>query len=214
MINVKKFTFNMFSENTYVLWDEITKESAIIDPGCVDEYEEKMLTSFIETNELNIKYLINTHCHLDHVFGCKFIKDMFNPLYYIPEKELDLLKNVKHQAEKFGVDIYEVALPDDYLSEKSKLKIGDSELKILDTPGHTAGEICIYLEQEKMCITGDVLFKDSIGRTDLEGGNYNALIKSIKTKLLTLPDDTKIYPGHGDESTIFREKNYNQFLID
>ena len=203
----------MFSENTFVIWDDVTRESAIIDPGCFDESEEDQLINFIDSKNLKISYLINTHCHIDHIFGCRFVKEKFNPVYFAPEKDVPLLKNVDTQAKMLGINFSNTILPDQYLTEQTILNLGNSELKFLFTPGHTPGEYCIYLPKEEICITGDVLFYDSIGRTDLWGGNYDNLIKSIIEKLLTLPDGTKIYPGHGSESTILRERTNNPFLI-
>ena len=203
----------MFSENTFVIWDDVTRESAIIDPGCFDESEEDQLINFIDSKNLKISYLINTHCHIDHIFGCRFVKEKFNPVYFAPEKDVSLLKNVDTQAKMLGINFSITILPDQYLTEQTILNLGNSELKFLFTPGHTPGEYCIYLPKEEICITGDVLFYDSIGRTDLWGGNYDNLIKSIIEKLLTLPDGTKIYPGHGSESTILRERTNNPFLI-
>ena len=212
MIQIKKFTFNLFSENTFVLWDDESLESAIVDPGCSDSSEENELENFITDNNLKVKYLINTHCHIDHILGCEFVKNKYNPVYYAPELDIPLLQNAKMQASFVGMDFSISLLPDEYIREDKKLQLGKSELSFIFTPGHTPGEYCIYIPEIKSCITGDVLFNDSIGRTDLWGGNYDTLIKSINEKLLTLPDDTKIYPGHGESSTISREKNLNPFL--
>ena len=212
MIQIKKFTFNLFAENTFVLWDDESKESAIVDPGCSDSSEEDVLESFITEYNLEVKYLINTHCHIDHILGCEFVKKKFNPIYYVPELDIPLIHNAKMQASFVGMEFSIAVLPDEYLSEDKKLVIGKSELSFIFTPGHTPGEFCIYIPDIKSCVTGDVLFFDSIGRTDLWGGNFEALIKSINEKLLSLPDETIIYPGHGDESTIGREKKLNPFL--
>ncbi len=212
MIQIQKFIFNLFSENTFVLWDDDSLESAIIDPGCSDSSEEQELESFIINNNLSVKYLINTHCHIDHILGCKFVKHKFNPIYYAPELDLPLLQNAKVQATLFGINFSVAIKPNEFISEDMKLYLNNSELSFLFTPGHTPGEFCIYIPDIKTCITGDVLFLDSIGRTDLLGGNYDTLIKSITKKLLTLPDETKIYPGHGEESTVGREKIHNPFI--
>lgn len=212
MIQIKKFTFNLFSENTFVLWDDATLEGAIIDPGCSDSSEEKILESFISENSLTVKYLINTHCHIDHILGCEFVKQKFNPIYLAPELDIPLLQNAAMQASFVGMDFSISLLPDEYITENKKLYLGKSELSFLFTPGHTPGEFCIYIPETKICITGDVLFNDSIGRTDLWGGNYNVLIQSINQKLLSLPDETVIYPGHGESSSIGREKKFNPFL--
>ncbi len=213
MLNVKTFEFSPFSENTYLLWDEATLEAAVIDPGCFDPFEEKELAEFIEEKELQLKYCINTHCHIDHIFGSRFIKSNYKAEYYAPEHDIPLLKHADKQAETFGLEIKKPPLPDKYLDEQQILKIGEWELQCLFTPGHTPGEYCLYFPAAGICFTGDVLFKESIGRTDLWGGNPDTLIASIKEKLLTLPDETIIYPGHGEESTIGYEKKHNPFLV-
>ncbi|HEX9252424.1 MAG TPA: MBL fold metallo-hydrolase [Ignavibacteriaceae bacterium] len=212
MIQIKKFTFNLFSENTFVLWDDDSRECAIVDPGCSDPSEENELESFITDDNFKVKYLINTHCHIDHILGCDFVKNKFNPIYYAPELDLPLLQNANMQASFAGMDFSISLRPDELLSESKKLFLGKTELNFLFTPGHTPGEFCIYIPQIKSCITGDVLFYDSIGRTDLWGGDYDILIKTINEKLLSLPDETIIYPGHGENSTIGREKKSNPFL--
>lgn len=212
MIQLKKFVFNMFGENTYVIWDDESKECAIIDPGCYEKHEELELQNFIMDENLIVKYLINTHCHIDHIFGCRFVKDKFNPTYLASEKDLPLLQNINVQVKMIGLGSFTPILPDQYLTAETMLKLGNSELKFLFTPGHSPGEYCIYLPDEKICITGDVLFYDSIGRTDILGGDYDMLMESIQQKLLTLPNDTTIYPGHGEKSTIFRERTKNPFL--
>lgn len=213
MIKVEVFTFNAFSENTIVLWDDESKEAAVIDPGTSSVSEEKILSEFISSEKLTVKYLINTHCHIDHILGCSFIKKKYDPTYYTPEQDLPLLENAEQQASMFGIDITKPPDPDKFITEETELFLGNSKLKFLFTPGHTPGEYCIYLQEEKICITGDVLFNESIGRTDLWGGDYNTLLNSIEKKLLSLPDDVVIYPGHGESSTIGYEKQNNPFLV-
>lgn len=212
MLVIKSFIFNLFSENTYVIWDESTRESAIIDPGCSNNVEEKILGNYIDENNLEVKYLINTHCHVDHVLGCEFVKNKFGPIYYIPEKDLFLFEGAVLQANTFNLTLNPLPKPDEYLSEDLHLNLGKSKMSFLCTPGHTPGEFCIYFPTEAFCITGDVLFKNSIGRTDLWGGDYDTLLNSIKTKLLTLPENVLIYPGHGESSKIGLEKSDNPFL--
>ncbi|MFN3871927.1 MAG: MBL fold metallo-hydrolase [Ignavibacterium sp.] len=213
MLKIHSFEFNPFNENTYLVWDDESKIAAVIDPGCYDDYEKEELKNFIEENNLIPALLINTHCHIDHILGVKFIKDNYNVKYLIPEKDLPLHKNAVSQGQMFGFDLEELPKPDDFITEDKLIQIGQDELKPLFTPGHTAGEFCFYSEKNKICITGDVLFHQSIGRTDLWGGDYDTLINSIKNKLLTLPDETIIYPGHGIESTIGKEKKQNPFLV-
>lgn len=212
MLNIQKFVFNPFSENTLVLWDAESLECMIIDPGCSDITEENELFDFIESKNLKPKYLINTHCHIDHIIGVNSVLNKFKIKYLAPEKDLPLLERAVSQAEMFGLYIDEIKKPDEFLSEESDLRLGNENIKCLFTPGHTPGEFCLYSESNKICITGDVLFQQSIGRTDLWGGNYQVLLNSIKTKLLNLPDDVTIYPGHGESSIIGEEKKFNPFL--
>lgn len=213
MNRIEKFTFNLFSENTYILWDDESKEAIIVDPGCFNQIEKDTLVNFISSEDLTVTYLINTHCHIDHIFGCKFVKQKYNPTFLIPEGDLPLLQNAVKQAEMFMVEIDIPPTPDNYLTEDLELTLNQSEIKFIFTPGHSPGEFCIYLNKENILISGDVLFKDSIGRTDLWGGDYDTLINSINTKLLVLPSDVVVYPGHGEETTIGHEKMFNPFLI-
>ena len=212
MINIKKFIFSPFQENTYVVWDEETKETAIIDPGCLERREEEELSGFIELEKLNVKYLINTHCHIDHIFGNAFVKLKYDCEFYAPEKDLELLNNMKNQADAFGVKVKLSPKPDKLINNEMVLRLGNKKMEFIFTPGHTPGEYSIYLPDEKICFTGDVLFREGIGRTDLWGGDYSTLMNSIKNKLLTLSDETLILPGHGAESTIEYEKKNNPFL--
>jgi hydroxyacylglutathione hydrolase len=212
LVSIKKFTVNSFYENTYIVWDNDSLEAMIVDPGCSGSYEEKEIENFISNTGLKIKYLVNTHCHIDHILGVRFIKEKYNAPYYAPEKDVPLIEHVDKQAETVGVSSVKIPLPDNYITGQTKLSLGQTSPEFLFTPGHTPGEYCIYFPEDKFCITGDVLFRESIGRTDLWGGDFLKLIDSIKFKLLTLSDDTTIYPGHGEESTIGNEKKFNPFL--
>jgi glyoxylase-like metal-dependent hydrolase (beta-lactamase superfamily II) len=213
MLIVKRFVFNPFFENTYLVYDDIKKEAAVIDPGCYNFSERTKLSSFIDEEGLNVKYLINTHCHIDHIFGNSFIKEKYNPIFIAPEEDLFLLDLMIEQGKSYGTPLDPSPKPDELINEKMEICLGKSCGKFIHVPGHSPGGYCLYFENEKICFTGDVLFKESIGRTDLWGGDYNTLIKSIHEKLLKLPDDVKIYPGHELESTIAYEKQNNQFLI-
>lgn len=212
MLQISRFIFSPFQENTYIIYDEQTNEAAVIDPGCSSTSEEKELSDFIEEKNLKVKYLINTHCHIDHIFGNAFVKEKFNPVYFAPEKDLFLFEIMKDQAENFGVKMKKSPEPDELISENIEIKLGDYEGKFIFTPGHSPGSYCLYFAENKICITGDVLFKEGIGRTDLWEGNYDVLLHSIEEKLYKLPDDTEIYPGHGEKSTIGYEKRFNPFI--
>ena len=213
MLIVKRFVFNPFFENTYLVYDNVKMEAAIIDPGCYDGNERNIVTKFINEEGLKVKYLINTHCHIDHIFGNAFIKEKYTPIFMAPEEDLFLLDLMIELGKSYGTPLDPSPKPDELINETKEISIGERIGKFLHVPGHSPGGYCLYIENEKICFTGDVLFKESIGRTDLWGGDYDTLIKSIHEKLFKLPDDVKIYPGHELESTIAYEKQNNQFLI-
>lgn len=210
-MTVSSFTFNAFSENTYVLHDE-TKECVIIDPGCYDKKEQDTLRNFVSENDLKVVTLLNTHCHIDHVFGNKFVQDTYQVPFLIHEKDLPTLNAVPVYAPSYGFPHYNPASPTDFLTEGEKITFGNTTLEILFTPGHAPGHVVFYNKEASICIGGDVLFQRSIGRTDLPGGNFDTLIQSIRTQLFILPDAVKVYPGHGPSTTIGEEKKLNPFL--
>ena len=212
MLVVKNFVFSMFAENTYVVWDEESNEGAVIDAGCSNKSEEDKLGKYISDNNILIKYLITTHGHIDHVLGNKFVKEKYNPEYLVPEIDMQLLERIEVQSAAFGLDIEKLPTPEKFLTEDITLKLGNSLMSFLFTPGHTPGEYCVYFKKEAICFTADVLFKNSIGRTDLWGGDIDTLLNSIENKLFTLPDNVIIYPGHGESSKIGQEKSDNPFL--
>lgn len=210
MLSIQTFTFNTFSENTYVVSDE-TSEAVIIDPGCYSHDEQKELSSYVGGHQLKIKYVLNTHCHIDHVLGNDFVKDKFKVPLVIHKIEGAQLKAVKNYAPLYGFDGYREAEPDQFIDENDSITFGNTELKILFLPGHAPGHIGFYDEKEKRIFAGDVLFAHSIGRTDLPGGNHETLIQSIQQKLFALPDDVVVYPGHGPTTTLGEEKISNPF---
>ena len=210
MLSIQTFTFNAFSENTYVAFDE-TKEAVIIDPGCYSSQECAELAEFISEQKLIVKYLLNTHCHIDHVLGNYFVKEKYKVPFLIHEIEEKVLRAVKSYAPNYGFPNYSEVLPDAYLKEGEKLKFGNVAWDILFLPGHAPGHIGFYDKPEKKIFSGDVLFEESIGRTDLPGGNFETLIESIHQKLFALPDDVTVYSGHGSTTTIGYEKMYNPF---
>lgn len=211
MIKVASFTFNPFSENTYVVHDE-TKQCVIIDPGCYDTAEQNELVNFLNENDLVPVKLLNTHCHLDHVLSNKFFAEKYQLGLEINELELPVLKNVLPVAHLYGVNAEESPLPSKFLTEADLVKFGNSTFSILFTPGHSPGSISFVNKEGKFVIAGDVLFYRSIGRSDLPGGDAATLINSIKTKLFTLPDDFQVYSGHGQATTIGFEKRNNPFV--
>lgn len=210
MLSIKAFTFNPLGENTYVLFDE-TQEAVIIDPGCYERDEQQELLDFIKAKQLKVIKLLNTHGHVDHVLGNYFVKEELNvPLLIYPGDE-PTLRSVATYAPVYGFTQYTPAEPDGYVQEGDLVTFGNTTLKVLFVPGHAPGHIAFLHEESKQVIAGDVLFYESVGRADLPGGNMNTLIKSIHTQLFTLPDETKVYPGHGPVTTIAHEKKYNPF---
>jgi glyoxylase-like metal-dependent hydrolase (beta-lactamase superfamily II) len=210
MLSIQTFTFNAFSENTYVVFDE-TKEAVIIDPGCYSREEQKELSSFIENNGLKIKLILNTHCHIDHVLGNNFVKEKYKALLLLHKIEEAQLRAVKNYAPLYGFDGYRDTEPDQFIDESNVIAFGNTQWKILFLPGHSLGHIGFYDVKEKTIFSGDVLFEHSIGRTDLPGGNFDTLIKSIHQNLFTLPDNVVVYCGHGPSTTIGEEKISNPF---
>ncbi|MFM7431536.1 MAG: MBL fold metallo-hydrolase [Flammeovirgaceae bacterium] len=210
MLSIKTFEFNPFAENTYVVFDE-TKQAVIIDPGCCEKKERQMLTDYIQREGLNIKFLLNTHCHIDHVLGNDFVKNQYQVPFLIHAKEEPVLRAVKSYASNYGFPNYQEVLPDQYVAEGDTISFGNTNWSVLFLPGHAPGHIAFYDEGEKKIFVGDVLFQHSIGRTDLPGGNHQTLIDSIQKKLFLLPDEVEVFPGHGDPTTLGEEKMYNPF---
>lgn len=210
MITVKSFVFNPFSENTYVVYDD-TKEALIIDPGCYEKHEQEELEGFVNSNQLNVSLLLNTHCHIDHVLGNDFVKRKYNVPFLIHKAEESLLRAVKSYASNYGFTHYKEALPDKFISEKDEVTWGKSQFDVFFLPGHSPGHLGFYNPEQKLLISGDVLFDGSIGRTDLPGGDTDTLIENIQQKLFILPDEVVVYSGHGNTTTIGVEKKTNPF---
>lgn len=209
MVSIKVFCFNAFSENTFIV--ESDSNCIIVDPGCYEPDEYDTLKKYISENNLAPQSIINTHCHIDHVLGVDQLKDYYNIPFYIGKNELQVLKSGKLIAPVYGFNQFREPEYDGLLSEGEEIKLGNSTLKVLEVPGHSPGHIALYQAESKICIGGDVLFLNSIGRTDLPGGDYDTLITSIREKLFVLPEDVVVYPGHGPETTILEEKTHNPF---
>ncbi|MEZ5006577.1 MAG: MBL fold metallo-hydrolase [Chitinophagales bacterium] len=212
MTRIIKLTFNPFQENTYIIYND-KKECWIIDPGNSDPNEDKVLLDTINKHGLKPIELILTHAHIDHVMGNKFVYDQFGLQALLHEKEMPVLQFADAAAARWGIPYTKSPEPKGFIKEGTTIKLGEDSFDILFTPGHSPGSICFYNKADKYCISGDVLFQGSIGRTDLPGGDYDTLINSIKTQLLTLDDDVVIYNGHGNETTIGRERRSNPFLV-
>ncbi len=212
MINIQQFTFNPYQENTYVLFDE-TSECVIIDPGMYEGSEQNELVRFIKDKGLKPVLLLNTHCHIDHVLGNKFVFDQWGLKPQFHKGELPLLHRVVSYAPQMGFQ-YEVSPePEVFLGETGTVSFGNSQLELIFAPGHSPAHLCFYAKNENFLIGGDVLFFRSIGRTDLPGGNHQQLIESIKNNVFVLPDDCEVHPGHGPSTTIGYEKLNNPFLV-
>ena len=212
MLTVTSFVFSPVQENTYVVHNE-SGDCIIVDPGCYFGNERNELKEFIQNGQLAPKYLLNTHCHLDHVFGNKFIHDTYGLTLHLHEKEKPVLDYAPTSGLSWGLpfDNYRGDLI--FLREGEVIRLGEDELQVLFTPGHSPGHVSFWCQAQHFVLSGDVLFRQSIGRTDLPGGNFETLIQSIREKLFVLPDATIVYPGHGPETTVGAEKGDNPFLI-
>jgi hydroxyacylglutathione hydrolase len=212
MFTVKAFTFSPVQENTYILYNE-QKKAFIIDPGCYFDEERDELASFLQQTELQPIQLLNTHCHLDHVFGNKWIYETYGLELYLHANEKQVLDFAPASGLMWNLPFDNYNGPLHWLKEGDELEMGDDKLTVLFTPGHAPGHVCFYCKAQNFVIGGDVLFRESIGRTDLPGGHHQTLINSIRTQLFKLPDETIVYNGHGPVTTIGHEKKYNPFLV-
>jgi hydroxyacylglutathione hydrolase len=209
-MHVQIFTFNPFQENTYLLYDD-SKECVIIDPGCYERSEVEVLHEFIVSKSLDVKLILNTHCHIDHILGNYALKQRYSVPLLIPEHEEEIFRSAKVYAANYGFPLYTEAEPDGYLNEKRRIAFGSQELAVLFVPGHSPGHLALYQAQQKILISGDVLFRETVGRVDFPGGSMDILLESIHQKLFTLPDEAVVYPGHGPTTTIGHEKQFNPF---
>ncbi len=213
MAEVAVFTFNPFQENTYLVIDE-NKECVIFDPGCYTDMERSQLAGFIAEGGLKPVRLINTHCHLDHIFGNAFVSEKYNLGLEMHEGELLVLNFAPQTAMMYAIPMENSPQPTRFIEEGEVISFGSTQLRAILTPGHSPASLSFFCESDNFAIVGDVLFKDSIGRTDLPGGNFDTLTASIKEKLFPLGDDVRVYPGHGPATTIGEEKLSNPFLQD
>jgi hydroxyacylglutathione hydrolase len=210
MLKVESFTFNPFQENSYVIHDG--ERAILIDPGCWNTAEERELDDWLSVNKLTPERLILTHAHIDHVLGCAWAHDRFGLLPELHMADLQLLRNAPRQGQIYGVPCPPSPDPARFIEEGDLIRLGSDELRVLYVPGHAPGHIALYSETQRFVIAGDVLFQGSIGRTDLPGGDYDTLIRSIKEQLLVLDDDVVVHSGHGPDTTIGRERRMNPFL--
>ena len=212
MITVHTFVFNHFSQNTYLLYDQ-TGQAALVDPGCYFAQEKQQVLDFLKQENLTLSMVLFTHCHLDHAFGAKFIRDQFPEIpFYAHENELVFITDGLQHAARYGLTMEQPPALTGFVKHGDTIKLGASELKALFVPGHSPGSICYYSAESGFVIVGDVLFCGSIGRTDLLGGNMEQLLEGISKHLLTLPAATVVYSGHGETTTIDTEASCNPYL--
>ena len=213
-MKIARMIFNPIQENTYVVWDE-TMEAVVIDAGNMGERENEALAKFIADNGLKPVLALNTHGHFDHLLGVNFLCERYGVKLAMSSKDEFLLKNASVSAELFGIraDSLPESIDIDLEGEET-VKFGNTELRIISVPGHTPGHVAFYEPESKVLFTGDTLFRECIGRTDLPGGDYSWIMRSIIENLLPLGDDVKIYPGHGDESDLGHESMYNPFVVE
>ena len=211
MLTVKRFEFNPIQENTYALYNE-KDACCIIDPGCYFGNERTTLSDFVNEQGLSPKYLLNTHCHLDHVFGNKFVHDTYDLPLHLHEKEVPVLENAPQAGLRWNMPFENYRGELIFLAQGEEVLLGDDRLEVLFIPGHSPGSIAFYCEAQGFVIAGDTLFRGSIGRTDLPGGDHDTLLRCIREQLWVLPDGVIVYPGHGEPTTIGYEKKHNPFL--
>lgn len=212
-MKISRFTMNPFGMNCYILWSVPGGECIVVDPGMMLDSEREMIISFIDNNKLTLKHLLLTHCHIDHACGANWLSKHYDVAIEAGANESIVAENMPLQAQRFGLKIDSSPIViDKILSEGDVITLAGEEIKVLETPGHSPGSLSFYIADSGLILTGDVIFQSSIGRTDLIGGSFPQLIDVIKTKILTLPDDTVIAPGHGDTTTVGDEKIYNPYI--
>lgn len=212
-MNIAKLVFNPIMENTYILWDD-TKECIIIDAGNFSAREDAQLTDFITERGLKPVMAVNTHGHFDHAMGVGYLKETYGVKFACSSKDQFLVDSAQQSGAMFGVKCAPVPAIDIDLDKMDEIAFGATKLRVIKTPGHTPGHVSLYNEEQKVLFTGDTLFRESIGRTDLPGGDYSWIMTSILEQLVPLGDDVEFYPGHGDKSTIGHETLYNPFVTE
>ena len=211
-MKVDVLPINPWQENTYILSDE-TKACVIIDPGCLSPEERQYVSDFIEKNDYKPVRLLQTHLHLDHVFGSAYIAEMYQLGLEAHDGDEFLIDQTVSYARQFGVELDKnPPAISNYLNDGDKLTFGNTVLEVLHVPGHSPGGVVFYNGEAKKAIVGDVIFRESIGRSDLPGGDFDTLINALKTKILTLDDEVELFPGHGPSTTVGHERNRNPFL--
>jgi len=209
---IQSFTFSPFQENTYVIVDDATNEAVVIDPGMYDQVEKETLSRFIDERKLNLKAILLTHAHLDHVFGLAYLKRKYGVSVFLHPKDEVIFDDVPSRTAVYGLRGYEHGAIDEWLTEGDRIRFGNTALDVLFTPGHAPGHVAFVNHVERYVVGGDVLFRGSVGRTDLPYCSHDDLLNSIETQFLTLPDDYVVYPGHNEPTTIGQERQTNPYL--
>jgi len=209
MVNVQSFTFNPFQENTFVVSGGDGR-CFIVDPGCYERGEVERLSTFVKNERLEVTDIICTHCHIDHVFGLEALANLYGCTPAIPEGEVEVLQAVERVADMYGLQY--AGTPEVKTYQRGEIRLAGMPFKVLFVPGHSPGHMAFYHEAEGILLAGDVLFRRSIGRTDLPGGDHDTLLRSIREQLFVLPDEVVVYPGHMEPTTIGEEKRLNPFL--
>ena len=213
-MNVVKFVFNPIQENTYIVWDD-TKECIVVDAGNLSAREDKVLAEFIAEQGLKPVLAVNTHCHFDHILGVEFVRSTYGVKFAASSADNAIMLGAKEHCAMFGIEVGDMPTTVDIdLATTNEIHFGNTTLRVIPTPGHTPGCVSLYHEESKSLFTGDTLFRESIGRTDLPGGDYPTIMRSILNNILPLGDEVTIYPGHSDKSTIGHESLYNPFVVE
>ncbi len=211
-MELQRFEFNLFGENTYILWNA-SAEAAIVDPGMADAEETSLIEAFISDHALTLKYILLTHAHLDHTFGIDHLRERYGTPVLGHKDDAPLAQMRDDQARRFHLPVKPGPMEiDRFVDRRSSLNLGHERIEVIETPGHSPGGVCYYIPESRMVLTGDTLFRGSIGRTDLPGGSMYQLVRSIRERLFLLPDDTRVYPGHGPATTIGEEKLHNPYV--
>lgn len=213
-MKVTKFTVNPFGENTFIAWDENTRQAIIIDPGMMQDHEREVVVKFVEDNQLKMQQVLLTHGHIDHIAAARWMADRYGITVAASPHDQLYYQMLPMQAQHFRlrIELEELTI-DCPLHEGDVIELGDEKIHVFETPGHSQGGLIFYAPDSALAFTGDTIFEGSIGRTDLSGGDYNVLIASIRDKVLTLPSDTMLIPGHGPTTTVANERDYNPYLV-
>ena len=213
-MEIKRIVFNPFRENTYIVWDD-TKECIVVDAGNLSAREDKVLAEFIEEQGLKPVLAVNTHCHFDHILGVEFVRSTYGVKFAASSADNAIMLGAKEHCAMFGIEVGDMPTTVDIdLATTNEIHFGNTTLRVISTPGHTPGCVSLYHEESKSLFTGDTLFRESIGRTDLPGGDYPTIMQSILKNILPLGDEVVVYPGHGDKSNIGHESLYNPFVVE